>query len=148
MECCELKVLLVGGLGFIGKHVIKKLIGSFEFVVLSDPEGLRRNSSFAKALKLRVLIDDITDGTKVKQVFDAEKPEVVVHLAALTGLIRCNENPSLAFSTNVLGTYNVVVGCIEQRSKLVFISSREVYGESKGGPTRETTPCCLTMYMD
>jgi UDP-glucose 4-epimerase len=51
--------------------------------------------------------------------------------------LRCNQDPTLAFSTNVLGTYNIIMGCVAAKSKLVFISSREVYGE--GNPTARTT---------
>ena len=68
------------------------------------------------------------------------KPEVVIHLAAKSGLKNCEENPDSAFNCNVFGTYNVIKTCAEMNSKLIFISSREVYGETINESTKEDDP--------
>lgn len=132
-----MKTILVGGLGFIGKHLITDLTGSNEVLVLTDLEGLKRNRIFVESQRVAIRVGDITDRQKVETIFQDEKPAAVVHLAALTGLTRCDENPFLAFSINVMGTFNVVMGCVQQKSKLVFISSREVYGNSQSERTSE-----------
>jgi UDP-glucose 4-epimerase len=87
-----------------------------------------------------VEIGDITDEARVKQVVQEHQPEVVIHLAALTGVKRCEDAPSLAFSVNVEGTYNLTMACVERGCRLIFSSSREVYGETKSGRTREEEP--------
>jgi UDP-glucose 4-epimerase len=136
----ELKVLLIGGLGFVGRHLIRFLSGSCDLAVFSDPIAAETYQSFSEAKGLRVIVGDITEGEAVRQLFATERPDAVVHLAALTGLAKCNENPSLAFSINVLGTYNIVMGCLTSRSKLIFVSSREVYGDSVTDQTSEDGP--------
>ncbi len=133
-----LKVLLVGGLGFIGKHLIRVLGESTHLSVIS--ETLTKNENFVDNDPLHVEVADIRDFDRLKEVMLKETPDVVVHLAALTGLIKCNENPSSAFSVNVHGTYNVVMACVATKSRLVFASSREVYGESSSGESREDDP--------
>jgi len=132
-----MKVLLVGGLGFVGKHFVKKYADAANLVILSTHQDALTNAAFVKDHRLSVEIGDITDGTKVRDVMLRHSPDVVVHLAALTGVRKCNDNPSTAFSVNVYGAYNVAMGCVASKSKLIFISSREVYGESLSDQTRE-----------
>jgi len=140
VEWPRLKVLIFGGLGFIGRYVIRILTGAHELVVFSDPETAEKNRFFADEHRVRTITGSVTDTEKLKDTFDAEAPDAVIHLAALTGLTKCNENPSLAFSTNVFGTYNVIMGCVASKAKLIFVSSREVYGESKESQTAENAP--------
>ena len=135
-----MKTLLIGGLGFIGKHIIRALAQQCTLTVLSNAEAALGNAEFVKTYGLCVEIGDITDGPRVKELMGRHKPDAVIHLAALTGIAKCNENPSRAFSVNVLGTYNVIMGCKECHSKLIFFSSREVYGDTKSDRTREDDP--------
>ena len=65
---------------------------------------------------------------------------MVIHLAALTGLEKCQKNPELAFKINVFGTFNVIKSCIKSSTKLIFVSSREVYGETKSEKSKEDDP--------
>lgn len=105
--------------------------------MIASADTLSKNQKIADQYSLRVEVADIRDGSRLKEVMLKEKPDVVVHLAALTGLIKCNENPSQAFSVNVYGTYNVVMACVAAKSRLVFVSSKEVYGETLSGETHE-----------
>lgn len=136
MERAKLKTLIVGGLGFIGRHIIRSSAQS-SLVLVSTADSVIRNKSFVDRLGLVAEAADITDAEKLKEIMQKEKPQAVIHLAALTGIAKCNQNPSLAFSVNVLGTYNVIMGCLASRSRLIFISSREVYGETSSDRTRE-----------
>lgn len=139
MVVSYLKVLMIGGFGFIGKHVIEAISHSHSITVFSDPIAVEENQTYSKQRGLRVITGDVTDTAAIKRAFAIEKPDAVIHLAALTGLNKCNQNPSLAFSINVFGTYNVIMECITTSSKLIFISSREVYGEGVVGRTAEDT---------
>ena len=132
-----MKILIIGGFGFIGKHVIETISPSHNITVFSDPIGAEGSEDFANQHKLSAIIGDITEAAEIRKAFATEKPDSVIHLAALTGLNKCNQNPSLAFSINVFGTYNVVTECAAANSKLIFISSREVYGEGNIGRTAE-----------
>jgi UDP-glucose 4-epimerase len=135
-----MRILLVGGLGFIGRHLVDKLRECGDATVLSTSEDTLKNAAFVESRGLHIEIGDIMDGAGIKKVMLRQRPDSVVHLAALTGISKCEENPSLAFAVNVLGTRNVVMGCVACGSKLVFISSREVYGEGADEPTREDDP--------
>ena len=136
----QLRIALAGGFGFIGKHLIDILNESHSLIVLSDREGARQAPLFRPGSQPIVEVGDITDEGWVKEAMLKHSPNIAVHLAALTGVKRCNDNPSLAFSTNVLGTYNVIMGCVACGCKLVFISSREVYGDTASSRTREDDP--------
>lgn len=130
----------MGGFGFIGKHLLDVLGPSHGLIVLSDNEGARQAPRFHPGNQPAVEIGDITDGAWVKKVMLKHSPNAAIHLAALTGVRRCNDNLPLAFSVNVLGTYNVIMGCVACGCRLVFISSREVYGETASLRTREDDP--------
>lgn len=128
----------MGGLGFIGKHVVRVLSRSdTSLTVISDPETSRKSQAFVKEFSLHVEEADVQDRNRLTEIMLKEKPDAVVHLAALTGIARCEANPELAFSVNVLGAYNVIMGCVSCNCRLVFMSSREVYGESTSRPTTE-----------
>lgn len=133
-----MKVVLIGGLGFIGKHLIKKIGLQNDLVIFTDPQGAKENEGFVDRHKLRVEIGDITRRDSIVEFLMKDRPSSVVHLAALTGIAKCQANPILAFSINALGTYNVVMGCVASSAKLVFISSREVYGETRSERTLES----------
>ena len=132
-----MKILIIGGFGFIGKHVIKSISHLHNITVFSDPIGAEGSEDFANQHRLRVITGDVTDAAAIKRAVATEMPGSVIHLAALTGLNKCTQNPSLAFSINVFGAYNVVMECAAANSKLIFISSREVYGEGGIGRTAE-----------
>jgi len=62
---------------------------------------------------------------------------LVIHLASITGLKNCENNPIKAFQTNVHGTFNVIKACELNKNKLIFFSSREVYGKTLDVESKE-----------
>ena len=66
----------------------------------------------------------------IENVILKYNPDVIINLAALTGLAKCHDEPETAFRINVYGTYNLIKACKKIKTKLIFISSREVYGET------------------
>lgn len=132
-----MKILLVGGLGFIGGRFIKKFFNIHELIVFTKKESVRTN----KNNKLRILIEKcIIEDMQTIEIIKKHKPNVVIHLAALTGLMKCEKNYYDAFLVNILGTFNVVKACLKSGSKLIFISSREVYGETLNNESKEDDP--------
>lgn len=134
-----MKVLLNGGLGFIGRRFIKKFSNQHDIIVYARNEDIlsSKNESFLKNI---VIEKGTTEGKEIWDVIAKHKPEVVIHLAALTGLKKCHEDPELAYKINVYGTYNVLTACAKYCSKFIFISSREVYGETINDKSREDDP--------
>ena len=72
---------------------------------------------------------DLTDTSKVEDVFNQINPDLVIHCASLTSIERCEQNPDLAISANISVTENVAKSCSAE-TKLVYISTDQVYGEA------------------
>jgi len=121
------KVLILGGFGFLGKNFIRKYSDQHDIIVYTKRDFIPKVFT---QLNLKIEKGGIEEN-KVIDIINKHRPEVVVHLAALTGLKKCQENPQEAFNVNVYGTFNVIRGCILSGSKLIFLSSREVYGETQ-----------------
>lgn len=125
-----MKILVTGGTGFIGRHLIGKLKeeGHEITVYAIDPLEIEN---------IRVIIGDIRDDVSLEEAFKKVQPELVFHLAAIVSYSAPKE---LMYSVNVEGTKNVVDKCLKYDSKIVFTSSVSVIGRFKGVADEET-PC-------
>jgi len=123
-------ILLTGGFGFIGIHLLKKIHDSKIIVFSRDFKD--KNELLVKPGKIIHETGDIKNYSRLEQVIKKYQPSVIIHLAALTGIKKCHDNPEETFLTNVYGTYNVVSLCTKYNSRFVFLSSREVYGNTNG----------------
>lgn len=83
---------------------------------------------------------DIRNLNRLNAVFSEFEPDVVIHLAALASVPIAEKNPFRAYSTNVIGTLNVVECANRLKAKVIFASSAAVYGEPSILPTPETSP--------
>ena len=133
-----MKVLLTGGLGFIGRRFIENFQNFHDLVIFTTENSIKKFNP-TEISKVTVETGSIEDNS-FQKIMLKHKPEVVIHLAAKSGLKNCEENPDSAFNCNVFGTYNVIKTCAEINSKLIFISSREVYGETINESTKEDDP--------
>src|SRR5579859_814710 len=136
-------ILVTGGAGFIGSHVVEALLArGDEVTVLDDfndfydPAIKRRNvGSFAK--RARIVEADIRGD--LSKVFRGSKFDAVVHLAARAGVRYSLDNPRLYTDVNVMGTQNLLEWTRECGiKKFVFASSSSVYGASQKVPFRES----------
>ena len=132
----KVKVFLNGGLGFIGIRFIRKYFQEHEIIVYARKKDRQILDKSDVLKNITVEYGSIEDSS-LGIALEKHKPEVVIHLAALTGLKKCHDNPQLAFETNVYGTYNLLKNC-QQGTKIIFISSREVYGETLNSKSKET----------
>lgn len=128
-------ILVTGGAGFIGSHLVDCLIKEGCKVVVVDnlstgkKENLNKKAKFYKA--------DICD-SKISQVFKQEKPKVVFHYAAQVNVRKSMIDPIYDAKINILGTLNVLENCRKFKiKKFIFISSIGVYGEPKILPVKE-----------
>lgn len=134
-----MRILLVGGLGFIGKRFIRKFSGIHEIITYAQYDNISKTREISN-MKNVLHEEGKVEDKKIIDVIVKHKPDVVIHLAALTGLKKCHDNPEEAFRINVYGTYNVINGCSKAHSKLIFISSREVYGNTINDKSKEDDP--------
>ena len=144
MNINQSSVLVIGGAGFIGSHVVAELLKTdVGRVVIFD--------NFARG-KLHHLTESLEDsrceiyshGGDVRDVDilnDAmEGIDGVVHLAAMW-LLHCKDFPRTAFHVNIEGTFNVLEACVKNGVKrLVYSSSASVYGDAVEVPMTEEHP--------
>ena len=133
-----MKVLVTGGAGFIGSHIVDQLIlQGHEVVVLDDLSSgsLQNVNSEAAFVKLNILDPDLWD------VFERERFAAVIHLAAQTIVSSSLEHPDIDAQVNVLGTLQVLEGCRRTGvERIIFASSAAVYGDVSALPVPEDAP--------
>lgn len=138
MKGCS-KVLVTGGAGFIGSHLVDRLlVEGFEVTVLDDfSAGRMENISCHKDVEAFCLVrGDVRDVGLVEKV--VEDVDVVFHEAALVDVALSVENPVLFNEVNVMGTLNLLKACVDSDvERFVFASSAAVYGDSKPAEKRE-----------
>jgi len=129
-----MRILVTGAQGFVGQHLTNELAKLGHKVFLLDQENIQ-NATDIQGVCIGA---DIGNYATLEHAFDSAKPDVVYHLAAVTGVATSYEQEELCLRTNVLGTYNVVKAAAKSgTSRIIFASSREVYGETRGRSTRE-----------
>ncbi len=133
----SMKVLVTGGAGFIGSHLVDRLVQEGHEVVVVDnlSTGKRRNlNRSARFFKLDI------QSWRLERVFRNERPNLVMHLAAQMDVRKSVEDPIFDAQVNVLGTLNVLQQAIKHGvRKVVFSSSGgAIYGEQEVYPAPES----------
>ncbi|ADQ04527.1 NAD-dependent epimerase/dehydratase [Caldicellulosiruptor owensensis OL] len=130
-------VLVTGGAGFIGSHIVDKLIERGYDVCIIDnliSGNVRNINPKAKFYKL-----DIRNN--LEEVFEKNEIEYCIHQAAQVSVAKSMEDVYLDCSINVLGTVNLLEYCVKYKvKKFIFASSAAVYGEPKYIPIDENHP--------
>ncbi len=141
--CSKLyKILITGGAGFIGsafvRHIIRKEYDVAIIDKLTYAGDLERLKEVRKKYKFYKV--DICNKIQIESVFKKEKPEVIVHFAAVTHVDRSIEDPTSFIKTNVRGTQILLDASRKYRiKKFIHISTDEVYGEIKRGDFSENS---------
>jgi len=131
-----LKILITGGAGFIGHHLAERLARDHKVSILDS--FTRRSHIDPHEWPHPVYNVDILHNTFVPQaIMDSD---AVIHLAAISRVEPSIKDPGGCFKTNVMGTEFIARLCGQYGKRLVFASSREVYGHSGPDPTPETWP--------
>lgn len=131
-----MKILVSGGAGFIGSHLVEKLIEKGHKVVVIDNLSTGKKDNLNPRAKFYKI--DICS-PKISQIFKKEKPEIVYHFAAQIDVRKSTENPLKDAKINILGSLNVLENCKKFRvKKFIFPSSVGIYGQAKTFPIKET----------
>ena len=131
MEKSEKKVLVTGGSGFIGQHLMRRLAKSnIEACVYDTEEDVQGYWKYMRG--------DVFDFDKLKDV--VKHYDVIVHLVGLGDAGICQKNPMKSFKLNILSLQNLLEACKFGKKKIIFPSSAAVYGITDDLPTREKCP--------
>jgi UDP-glucose 4-epimerase len=134
-----MRALVTGGAGFVGSHVVDRLLAGGHAIDLVDNLSTGRRELAHPAARLHAV--DIRS-PRLRAVFAETRPDVVVHLAAQMDVRRSVADPLFDASVNVLGTLNVLECCRRAAvARLVFASSGgAIYGDCETVPTPESQP--------
>tara|TARA_A100001011_G_scaffold323928_1_gene346049 strand:- start:3574 stop:4590 length:1017 start_codon:yes stop_codon:yes gene_type:complete len=141
------KIIVTGGLGFIGSNLIELLLKKKYFVINIDKISYSSNFYNVKEFKnlknYKFIKCNIND-PKLKKIIFKYKPKVIFNLAAETHVDRSIDKPDNFVESNILGVYNLLK-CFKDfskrnKSKLIHISTDEVYGDIIKGRTSENFP--------
>jgi len=141
-----MKVLLTGAAGFIGMHCAERLLARGDQVIGVDNLSPYYSVELKRARVARLAHRafrlheiDIADAAALKKVFDAAKPDAVLHLAAQAGVRYSLENPDSYIQTNLVGFANLLECCRRRPPRhLVYASSSSVYGTNTKLPWSES----------
>lgn len=144
MDISKSRVLVIGGAGLVGSHVVEELTKEdVKEVIVYDNFCRGKRENLENALKdPRVKIFDIGGDITQVDILNASMKDIdyVIHLAALW-LLQCYEYPRAAFEVNIGGTFNILEACVKNKvKKLVFSSSASVYGNALQIPMTEEHP--------
>ncbi len=137
-----MKILVTGGAGFIGSHIVDLLVAARHEVAIVDNlwnEGGGKTENVNPAA--RFYRADITDEGTLRQIFDEVRPEIVYHEAAQHSVAISTRDPQLDARVNVLGLLNILGNCTRVGTrKVICASSGASYGTPENLPITEQTP--------
>ena len=140
----RMRILVTGGAGFIGSHLVEKLLAAGHAVAILDdfndfydPQIKHANiAGFAREIAVHHV--DLRDSASVRNLFHREKFETIAHLAARAGVRPSIQHPQLYYDTNVSGTLHLLEAArVTGVERFIFASSSSVYGISKTVPFSE-----------
>lgn len=141
-----MKVLVTGGTGYIGSHVVIELLNQGHEVHIVDNlinSKITVLDSIEKITNKKPLFTkiDLLDKKVLEDFFRNNSFDLVIHFAALKSVAESTKNPLLYYENNITGTLNLL-GCMKQSniSSFIFSSSATVYGDIKDGKCVETLP--------
>ncbi|MEG1003871.1 MAG: UDP-glucose 4-epimerase GalE [Clostridium sp.] len=139
-------ILVTGGIGYIGSHTVLSLIKEGNKVVILDNLcnsniKIKEKLEIISGEKLKFYEVDLLNYNSVKEVFNKEEIESVIHFAALKAVGESVKKPLEYYNNNLVGTINLLRVMIESNVKnIIFSSSATVYGDSKVMPVHEELP--------
>jgi UDP-glucose 4-epimerase len=131
-----MKIIVTGGAGFIGSHIVDGLINRGNEVCIID--NLSTGSKENINPKAKFYKTDVQD-KEISEIFEKEKPDIVFHLAAQINVRESVKNPTEDAKINILGSLNILENCKKSKVKKIIFASTggAIYGEADIIPTPE-----------
>lgn len=138
-------ILVTGAAGFIGANLVNKILKDFNVKKVIGLDNINnyydvkikeyRLESIGKYEKFQFIKGNLADKELIKEIFEKNKPEIVVNLAAQAGVRYSITNPDAYVEANLIGFYNILEACRHNPVEhLVYASSSSVYGSNKKVP--------------
>jgi UDP-glucose 4-epimerase len=145
-----MKLLIIGGAGFIGREVVRRLLSDNHKVVVLDnlswgKEQVRNIKEFMSNPSFTFVQGDMLDENLLKKTF-GETFDVCVHMASYNVVQKSIDNPRHVMENDVVGTFNVLERCRQTKTRLIFVSTCMVYDMVKEAfidekhPTKAVSP--------
>ena len=138
------KILVTGGLGFIGSNLIKLLLKKKYAVLNIDKVTYASNyyniREFKDNKKYKFIKCDLNNQKKLKKIIKGFNPDGIFNIAAETHVDRSIDGPKNFIFSNIIGTFNIleIIRKYKIKTKLIHISTDEVYGDIINGRSKET----------
>jgi UDP-glucose 4-epimerase len=132
------RVLITGGMGFIGSHLTEVLLKQGQYVTVIDDQSTGRLSNIQHVIdhpRFSYSVGSIMDEPVLNRL--VENCDIIYHLAAAVGVSLVVENPLYTIETNVIGTEMVLKAALRHHAKVFIASTSEVYGKGSRIPFAE-----------
>ena len=136
------KILITGGAGYIGQNLVSFFLKQKYQIYIID--NLSTSSLINTNIKKNITFNkiDLSNEKKVKNYFRNKNFDLIIHLAAFSGVQEFNNNVLKSFNNNVLSTKNLIrFGFQKKNTKLIFSSSAAVYGKVSRNKISENNVC-------
>ena len=132
-----MRVLVTGGAGFIGSHLVEALVARGDTVTVIDniSTGNLENLASIKE-KIEFVNGDIRDSALIESL--TEKTELIFHMAAALGVNTILESTLESISTNIIGSEVILTSAAKNKKRIVIASTSEIYGKNPKQPLSET----------
>jgi len=134
-----LKVLISGGAGFIGSHLVERFVktGNTKIIVIDDLSAGNHNVGILKENRVKLIKKDIRFSEFAKEL--SQDFDIIIHLAAMNRAPRSIKDPVMSNKTNINGTVNILELARKKDCRVIFTSSSSVFGHLTINPRPEET---------
>ena len=145
-----MRVLVTGGLGYIGSHTVVELINNGDEVVIIDNLSNAKKEVIDKLKEItgkdiKLYIDDVCDREALRKIFKENKIDAVIHFAGYKAVGESVLKPLMYYRNNIDSTLTLLEVMEENKVRnIVFSSSATVYGNPKSLPIKEDFPLSTT----
>lgn len=139
-----MKILITGANGLLGQHLIQLLLDK-RYDVLATSKGQSR-LPFSQSQHFRYHELDVTDGPQVNALVLQEKPEVIIHCAAMTQVDKCEEHKIDCWNVNVTATRFLLDAAKEIKARFIFLSTDFIFDGLHGPYAEDAQPNPINYY--